>query len=125
MKFTAIRIAGGAVLVGIALVTMTMPEYPRKTIGISVGVISLFLLFMSRLHLGASFAITPKASVLVTKGLYSRIQHPLYFFLDLMLWGIIVHYGVLWPLLPWVLLLVVHILEARREERILLAAFGL
>ena len=124
MKFTGLRIAGGAVLTGLAIVALTCPEDLRKTIGISVAVVSLFLLVLSRIHLGASFSIRPKAKALVTKGLYSRIQHPLYFFVDMLLWGLIVYFGALWPLPVWVVLLAVHVLEARKEERLLRSAFG-
>ena len=124
MKFTTLRLAGGAILLGLAIVAMTLPEDARRTVGICVGIASLFLLVLSRLHLGDSFSVTVKARALVTKGLYSRIQHPLYFFLDMILWGIIVYFGAVWPLALWVLLLLAHILEARREERVLQAAFG-
>ncbi len=124
MKFTALRLGGGAVLIGLALVATTFPDDTRQTIGISVGIASLFLLVLSKVHLGDSFSMTPRAHALVTKGLYSRIQHPLYFFLDMILWGVIVYFGAVWPLAIWALLLLVHVMEARREERVLRAAFG-
>ncbi len=124
MNYTAYRIAGGAVLIGLALVVMGFPEDPRKTIGIMVIVASLFLLLLSRVHLGTSFTVRPEARVLVTRGLYSRIQHPLYFFLDTMLLGVIIYFDAPWFLIPWGVLLAIHVFEARREERILRGAFG-
>jgi protein-S-isoprenylcysteine O-methyltransferase Ste14 len=124
LKFTVYRLAGGAVLVGLALGAMTAPEDVRRTIGIAVAVFSLFLLILSRVHLGTSFTVRPEARALVTKGLYARIQHPLYFFLDLLLWGLIVYFDWPWVLAGWAALLLVHVMEARHEERLLRSAFG-
>jgi len=124
VKFTAYRIIGGAMLIGLALAAMNLPEDARRSIGISVVVISLFLLILSRVHLGSSFTVKPEARQLVTRGLYSRIQHPLYFFLDMLLWGVIVYFDIPWLFAVWGILLLVHVMEARREERLLLSAFG-
>jgi protein-S-isoprenylcysteine O-methyltransferase Ste14 len=124
MRFATLRLAGGAVLTGLALVALDFPEDFRKTLGICIAVASLLLLILSRVHLGTSFTIKPEARALVTRGLYSRIQHPLYFFLDTMLWGVIVYFGLAWPIGVWALLLLVHVMEARREERLLRSAFG-
>jgi protein-S-isoprenylcysteine O-methyltransferase Ste14 len=124
MKFTVYRLAGGVVLVGLAFWVMNVPEDIRRTIGISVAVASLFLLLLSRLHLGSSFTVKPEIRALVTKGLYARIQHPLYFFLDLMLWGLLVCFDLPWAFVLWGVLLLVHVFEARREERLLRSAFG-
>jgi protein-S-isoprenylcysteine O-methyltransferase Ste14 len=124
MKFTVYRLAGGAMLIVLALAVMNTPDVTRRTIGIAVGAVSLVLLILSRTHLGASFSMKPEARELVTKGLYSRIQHPLYFFLDMILWGVIVYFDLPWLFAVWAVLLVVHVMEARREERILQKAFG-
>jgi len=124
MKFTVYRLIGGAVLVGLALAALNAPDDVRQTIGISVAVASLFLLILGLLHLGSSFSIKPEARALVTRGLYSRIQHPLYFFLDMLLWGLFVYFDVPWLFVVWAILLLVHVMEARREERLLRAAFG-
>ncbi len=124
MKLIVHRLIGGAVLAGLALATTTLPDDVRRTIGISVAVASLFLLILSRVHLGSSFSIKPEVRELVTKGLYSRIQHPLYFFLDTLLWGLIVCFNFPWALLAWGILLVVHVIEAKREEGLLRSAFG-
>jgi protein-S-isoprenylcysteine O-methyltransferase Ste14 len=66
----------------------------------------------------------PEARGLVTSGLYSRIMHPMYFFVDLFLIGLVVIIG--WPVLvgAWTLLVIVQSLQARREERVLSEAFG-
>ncbi len=40
------------------------------------------LLVLARIQLGKAFSVAPKASTLVTHGLYSRIPHPMYVFVD-------------------------------------------
>jgi protein-S-isoprenylcysteine O-methyltransferase Ste14 len=55
---------------------------------------------------------------------YARIQHPLYTFLDLLLIGVIIGLGWHLLLLAWIVLVSVHVWEARREERVLSDAFG-
>ena len=124
MKLFVYRLIGGAVLVGLALFAMSTPDDVRQTIGISVAVASISLLILSLVHLGASFSIKAEARALVSRGIYSRIQHPLYFFLDMLLWGIVVYLDLPWLLVIWSILLLVHVMEARREERLLRAAFG-
>lgn len=124
MKFTVYRLAGAVVLIALAFWALTAPEDGRRTIGVCVGVASFFLLLLSRVHLGSSFSIKPEVRSLVTRGLYARIQHPLYFFLDLLLLGLIVFFNFPWGLAVWAALVLVHVLECRREERLLRAAFG-
>ncbi len=124
MKLVMSRVLGGAVLAALALAAMTAPEDLRRTIGVSTAVISLFLLFLSRVHLGASFSVKLQARALVTRGLYAKIQHPLYCFLDLFLLGLIIYFNLPWLLIVWLFLLAIHLVEARREERFLRATFG-
>jgi protein-S-isoprenylcysteine O-methyltransferase Ste14 len=66
----------------------------------------------------------PEARALVTTGLYSRIQHPMYVFLDLFLASVIV--GLDWPIVlwGWAIVVVVQAMQGRREEKVLAAAFG-
>jgi protein-S-isoprenylcysteine O-methyltransferase Ste14 len=57
-------------------------------VGVTLAVVSFALLVLARLQLGKSFSVTPKASDLVTQGLYSKLQHPMYVFVDLIICGI-------------------------------------
>ncbi len=122
-EMTFVRILGAAFLAALAFAATYLNEDLRITIGAVVGMLSFSLLLISRRHLGDSFSVLPKAMPLVTTGLYSKIQHPLYFFLDLLILGVIVAFD--WPivLLPWGALVVIHALQARREEKVLAAAF--
>ena len=46
--------------------------------GVALAVISFALVLLARAQLVKSFAVTPQAKDLVTHGLYSRLQHPMY-----------------------------------------------
>ena len=79
---------------------------------------------LPRRQLANAFAITPRAKGLVTMGLYSRIPHPMYVFLDLALLGVVTMLRQPWLLVPWLALVAVQVLQARREATILERAFG-
>jgi len=89
-----------------------------------VVLVSLPLLALARRQLGAAFTLTPQARALVTHGLYSRIPHPMYAFLDLALLGGIVMLRQVWLPAAWAGLVVVQALQARREAKVLEQAFG-
>jgi protein-S-isoprenylcysteine O-methyltransferase Ste14 len=124
MKKTFIRLAGAAVLAALAFGALSLDRGPRLTIGIVVGVPSFVLMIISRRQLGSSFSVAPEARALVTTGLYSRIQHPMYLFLDLFLLALIIILA--WPVLLWIwgILCLVQVVQERREERLLSSSFG-
>jgi protein-S-isoprenylcysteine O-methyltransferase Ste14 len=121
---TVIQLVGAAIVAALALAVTLMGQTSRIAISIIVALASFVLMIISRRQLGKSFSVMPQARALVTTGLYSRIQHPMYVFLDLFLLAVIV--GLDWPILlgAWGILIVVQTLQARREERVLAAAFG-
>ena len=82
------------------------------------------LMALARRQLGSAFAFAPQAKRLVTTGLYSRVPHSMYFFLDLALLGGIMMLRRVWLLVPWLGLVAAQTLQARRESRILEGAFG-
>ena len=92
--------------------------------GGTLVLIGLPLLVLSRLQLGRAFSVGPKATTLVTDGLYSKIPHPMYAFLDLVLLGVIVAVRQEWLVAAWLGLLAVQAWQARREARVLEHAFG-
>jgi len=87
-------------------------------------VVALPLLAASRRQLGEAFSVGPQANVLVTHGLYSRIPHPMYAFLDLALLGVITIIRIPWLLVVWAGLIAIQAWQARREARVLEEAFG-
>ena len=92
--------------------------------GGSLVVVGLPLLALTRRQLGSAFAVTPQAKGLVTQGLYARMPHPMYVFLDLVLLGAVVMARREWLLLVWAGLVAVQVWQSRREARVLEQAFG-
>jgi protein-S-isoprenylcysteine O-methyltransferase Ste14 len=92
--------------------------------GAAIAGVSLALLVVARLQLGAAFSIQAKASKLVTTGIYSRIRNPIYVFSAMFLVGLVI-VSERWLLLsPIALLVPMQIVRARKEARVLAAAFG-
>lgn len=108
--------AGGLILLG-------TKESALLAGGILV-LVGLPLLLLARQQLGRAFAFTPQAKGLVTHGLYARIPHPMYFFLDIALLGGVTMLRQVWLLLPWAALVALQVLQARREAAVLERTFG-
>lgn len=96
----------------------------RIIIGIIIAVPSLVLLLISRRNLGKSFAILPKAKSLVSTGVYSKLRHPMYYFLDMSFLGIFIMIGEPLLLILWVLFIAFQSTRAKMEEDVLANAFG-
>ena len=96
----------------------------RLVTGLVIGLPALTLMIVSRVQLGEAFSVKPECKALVTTGIYSKIQHPLYFFLDLFLIGVIILLG--WPILlvAWGILVLLQMRQAGKEERVLASGFG-
>jgi protein-S-isoprenylcysteine O-methyltransferase Ste14 len=92
--------------------------------GVSLAAISFVLVVLARVQLGKSFSVTPKAVNLVTRGLYSRLQHPMYLFIDLAVCGTALALHRWYVLLFLVLLLPLQLGNARTERRMLRERFG-
>jgi protein-S-isoprenylcysteine O-methyltransferase Ste14 len=92
--------------------------------GVVLAAISFALTVLARVQLGKSFAMTPKASDLVTHGLYSRLQHPMYVFVDLTLCGIALAVHHWYVLLLLIILVPLQIRNARTERTLLREKFG-
>jgi protein-S-isoprenylcysteine O-methyltransferase Ste14 len=92
--------------------------------GVAVALISFALVILARLQRGRSFSIAPKAVAIVTHGLYSRLQHPMYLFVDLAICGITLALHRWWVLLPLLLLLPLQVKNARAERSILRKTFA-
>jgi protein-S-isoprenylcysteine O-methyltransferase Ste14 len=92
--------------------------------GSLLAIAGTIFLAVARVNLGASFAVTAQAKDLVTKGLYSKIRHPVYFFAQLMLFGLILSFGEFLLLIPWIFLIIMQVKRARKEEEVLAEKFG-
>ena len=124
MNRTALRLVWAALIAICAFPATTLGHSARLAIGLLVGLPAFVLMIISRIQLGTSFSVKPESRALVTTGVYARVQHPMYLFLDLFLLGGIIALG--WPILlaAWGILVVAQVLQTQREERVLAAGFG-
>src|SRR5579863_8015113 len=90
-----------------------------KIAGLILTILGLVLLTVARLNLGDSFSITPQAKRLVTRGVYSRIRHPVYIFSAMLIAGLGLYFDLLWVLVIVVLILPIQLIRARKEEHVL------
>jgi protein-S-isoprenylcysteine O-methyltransferase Ste14 len=121
--FTALQVVGLGCLVWL-LVTWKGPWNLERWLGTSLAFIGLGFIAVARYQLGRSFSLRPEAHVLVTTGLYSRIRNPIYVFGGVTIAGVIL---VLQTPILWLALfavVIVQTIRARREARVLEAAFG-
>jgi len=108
------------------LVPVGLPATWRSShvIGLALLVVGLGLLTLARWQLGDAFSIEPKATTLVTRGLYARIRNPVYVFGIVMLAGLLLYLNLPW-LLPLLFPVVIfQVVRARREARVLEERFG-
>ena len=119
-------LAATIVLVGLGalLLIRSGTAYEAVAIGVSLAMIGVFILGLARRQLGSAFSIAPRAKGLVTSGLYRRIPHPMYVFLDLCLLGVAIAARQGWLLLIWAGLIMVQAWQSRREAKVLEQAFG-
>ncbi len=95
-----------------------------RVTGLVLLVMGMMLLTVARLQLGNSFSVTPQAKVLVTRGIYSKIRHPVYVFSAIALVGMALYVPVHWLLLLLLPIIPMQVWRARREEKVLIARFG-
>jgi protein-S-isoprenylcysteine O-methyltransferase Ste14 len=100
------------------------PWTTLRVAGAIVAVAGYVLLITARLQLGSSFSVTPQAKKLVTHGLYSRIRNPIYVFVGVMWLGLIVALHLYWMFVPFLLLLLMQLIRAGREAKVLQERFG-
>ena len=106
------------------LIAWKTPWDAQRSVGTILVVVGVFFIAVARYQLGKSFSIKPEAHALVTTGLYSKIRNPIYVFGSVMITGValIVQKPGLWIFL--FVVVIVQTARARREARVLEAAFG-
>ena len=115
-------VAATLVLVGLAFRFGPRTGYFYAGLGLTAVAMPFWIL--GRVQLGRSFSVTAQARQLVTRGLYSKLRNPIYFFGGLAYFGALVALQV-WPLLlAWLALTPIQVLRIRREEKVLAEAFG-
>ena len=92
--------------------------------GVILAITGYVLFVTARLQLGKSFSVSPQAKELVTHGLYSRIRNPIYVFVGVMWFGLIVALRLYWLFVPLLALLLMQVFRVGREARVLQERFG-
>lgn len=100
------------------------PHALTQWIGLGLGLIGLGGVILARYTLGRSFSVAPKATELVTRGIYTCIRNPIYVFGAIFFAGILLmlQRPYLWIVLLFVILM--QTIRARQEARLLEAKFG-
>lgn len=121
--FTAAQIVALAALLWLVFSRPGPWDLPRG-MGAALLIAGIGGIATARCQLGRSFAIKPEARKLVTHGVYSKIRNPIYVFGVVMIAGFVL---VLQRPILWLILLPVIVMQtvrARREAKVLEAAFG-
>jgi protein-S-isoprenylcysteine O-methyltransferase Ste14 len=121
--FTAVQMVVVCVLLWFVF-TMPGAWDWQRDLGSGLIVAGVAGIAVARYQLGQSFAIRAEAHQLVTHGVYSKIRNPIYVFGTVVIAGfaLVLHRPILWLFLLAVI--VMQIVRARREARVLEAAFG-
>jgi len=100
------------------------PWTALRIAGAIFAVVGYSTFVTARLQLGESFAVTPQAKELVSHGFYSRIRNPIYVFVDVMIFGLILALHLYWLFALFPVLVAMHVVRARREGKVLQEKFG-
>jgi protein-S-isoprenylcysteine O-methyltransferase Ste14 len=120
---TALQLVGLGMLIWF-LFTLPGPWTVQRDAGVFLVVVGIVGIVAARYQLGKSFSVRAEAHALVTTGLYSKIRNPIYVFGTVMIAGLVL---ILQRRNLWILIVIVIVgqtLRARREARVLEAAFG-
>jgi protein-S-isoprenylcysteine O-methyltransferase Ste14 len=117
-------LVAGAFALGSIFALGPGPHGRARQIGLMVAVIGLAGVIAARYTLGRSFSIDPKATALVTTGIYSRIRNPIYVSGMFFIGGVLIMIKRPEMLAVFVVLIPMQILRARREAAVLEAKFG-
>jgi protein-S-isoprenylcysteine O-methyltransferase Ste14 len=100
------------------------PHDWARLLGLVLALMGLAGVIVSRYTLGRSFSIVPKATALVTTGIYSRIRNPIYVSGMFFLAGLVLIIRKPAMLAFALVLIPIQIVRARREAAVLEAQFG-
>ena len=96
----------------------------HQIIGMAIAIPAFCLWVLARVQLRKSFAVTAQAKELVSHGLYSKIQNPVYVFGAVFIAGLIAFIGRPRFFLVFLILIPLQWIRVRNERRALEAKFG-
>ena len=108
----------------IAAIFRAAPHGPARWVGLLLSLLGLAGVVLARYTLGQSFSIAPKATALVTHGIYSRIRNPIYVAGTMAVAGVLLMLVRPEGMALLLVLIPVQIFRARREAAVLEAKFG-
>ncbi len=120
---TALQIVAIGVL-GWVLATLRTPWNLQRCLGTALVIIGIAGIVFARIELGRSFSVRAEAHKLVTTGIYSKIRNPIYVCGVVMLSGVILILQRPQFFIAVFLVIIGQTIRARREARVLEAAFG-
>jgi protein-S-isoprenylcysteine O-methyltransferase Ste14/ribosomal protein L37AE/L43A len=106
------------------LATWFEPWTPIRILGLVMFLTGDALVLVARLQLGTSFSGAPRARKLVTTGLYSKIQNPIYLFGALGMTGLILFLDRPIYLLLILIQIPIQLFRIQKERRVLTEHFG-
>jgi protein-S-isoprenylcysteine O-methyltransferase Ste14 len=124
MRKVVLTVVIALLAAGAVLIIRAGTQRQGVVVGGTLAVIGLPFLVLSRLQLGKAFSVAPRATTLVAHGLYSKIPHPMYAFLDVVLLGVVVVLRQDWLVAAWLGLVAFQAWQAGRETKVLEQAFG-
>ncbi len=95
-----------------------------RLVGIAMFAVSAVLVVVARAQLGAAYTTQAEARQLVTTGLYSRLQNPIYVFALTGVTGLILFLNKPWYFLFFLAVIPVQLSRIRRERKVLTETFG-
>jgi protein-S-isoprenylcysteine O-methyltransferase Ste14 len=96
----------------------------HQILGMAIAIPALCLWMLARVQLRKSFAISAQAKELVTHGIYSKIQNPVYLFGGFIIAGVFIYFGQPRLFLLFLILIPLQVMRIRNERRVLEATFG-
>ncbi len=126
------KIVAPAIVVPVAVVALFLfvpalrdePWTQPRIAGAIIAAVGFALVMTARIQLGKSFAVMPRARGLVTHGFYSRIRNPMYVFVDVTLFGLILALNLPWLLVVIPIVALLQVRQAGRESKVLQEKFG-
>jgi protein-S-isoprenylcysteine O-methyltransferase Ste14 len=106
------------------LATWEEPWTILRAVGLALFLVAAALVVVARVQLGSSFTARAEARHLVTTGLYSRIQNPIYLFAFIAMVGLLLFLNKPWYCLFFVVVVPVQLARIRRERKVLSETFG-
>jgi protein-S-isoprenylcysteine O-methyltransferase Ste14 len=97
---------------------------PLSYFALCLSLVCAVFWFVARWQLGDAFSVTAQARHLVTRGLYSKIRHPIYVFGTMAFLLVVLALQGWSALIIWVVVILIQVGRLRREERVLAETFG-